>query len=139
MANALFANFKNLMLGGGTHTLPNLSSATIEVSLIDAADVTVNVATHQDEADITAGIVANVALGSKTIGTVAAGVFDAADSTFTSVTGDQSENLVIHKGAGTASSDPLIAFFDTFTSGMPVTPNGGNITVTWNASGIIVL
>ena len=32
-----------------------------------------------------------------------------------------------------------MAFLDTSVTGLPVTPNGGNITVTWNASGIFQL
>ena len=30
-------------------------------------------------------------------------------------------------------------YLDTSVTGLPVTPNGGNITVTWNASGISTL
>lgn len=129
MANGYFDNFRNLVIGGGTHTLPDLVSDTIEVHLIDAADVTVSKSTHQDEDDIAAGIVATAALASKTAGSVGVGVFDSADPTFTAVTGDVCEQLVLAKGGGTSSTDPLVAHYDTFTSGMPVTPNGGDIVV----------
>jgi hypothetical protein len=40
---------------------------------------------------------------------------------------------------GTAATSPLVAYIDTGVTGLPVTPNGGNITVTWNASGIFQL
>lgn len=136
MANGYFANFTNLIWGGGTHSLPDFTSDTIEVSLVDAADITLNLATMQDETDIAAGIVDTEALASKTVGSVAAGTFDAADTTFTAVDDDQCENLIIHKGAGTAGTDPLIASIDTAT-GLPVTPNTGDIVVEWNASGIL--
>jgi hypothetical protein len=33
----------------------------------------------------------------------------------------------------------LFAFFDTGVTGFPVTPNGGNINITWHASGIVQL
>jgi hypothetical protein len=46
---------------------------------------------------------------------------------------------VIYKDTGTASTSPLIGYFDVVASGLPVTPNGGNITVTFNASGIFAL
>ena len=65
---------------------------------------------------------------------VALGVFDAADVAFTTVTGDPSEVLVIYKDTGSAATSPLIAYIDTAT-GLPVTPNGGNINVTVHASG----
>jgi hypothetical protein len=58
-------------------------------------------------------------------------VADAADITFTTVTGDQSEALVIYKDTGVEATSQLIAYIDTAT-GLPVTPGGGNITVTWD-------
>lgn len=64
--------------------------------------------------------------------TVTNGVFDAADATFTSVaiSGTKTvQALVIYKSTGTASTSPLVAYIDGFTA---VTPNGGNITVTWD-------
>jgi hypothetical protein len=32
-----------------------------------------------------------------------------------------------------------VAFLDTNVTNLPVTPNGGNISVAWNASGILAL
>jgi hypothetical protein len=46
--------------------------------------------------------------------------------------------IVIYKDTGVASTSPLVAFIDTGT-GIPVTPNGGDISVAWNASGIFSL
>ena len=46
------------------------------------------------------------------------------------------DKVLYEDNAGAASTDPLLLYFDTFSSGMPVTPNGGNIVVVWNASGI---
>jgi hypothetical protein len=39
----------------------------------------------------------------------------------------------------TESTSALICFLDTGVTGLPVTPNGGDITITWNASGIFAL
>jgi hypothetical protein len=50
---------------------------------------------------------------------------------FSAVTGDQSEALVIYKDTGSAATSPLIAYIDTAT-GLPVTPNGADVTVTWD-------
>jgi hypothetical protein len=33
----------------------------------------------------------------------------------------------------------LVAYIDSSVTGLPVTPNGGNIGITWNASGIFAL
>ena len=60
------------------------------------------------------------------------GVFDANDITFTSVTGDEFESLVIYKHTGTEGTSQLIAYIDTGT-GFPLTPDGGNIDLTWDA------
>ena len=47
--------------------------------------------------------------------------------------------MLYRKNAGANTTWPLIAYIDTGVTGLPVTPNGGNITVTWNASGIFKL
>jgi hypothetical protein len=68
------------------------------------------------------------------------GVFDGANVTFSAVTGDPCEALVIYrKTAGANTEWRLVAYLDTGVTGLPVTPNGGDITVTWNASGIFAL
>lgn len=68
------------------------------------------------------------------------GVFDGADVTFTAVSGAQCEALVLFvKNAGANTTWRVVAYLDTNVTGLPVTPNGGDITVTWNASGIIGL
>jgi len=55
------------------------------------------------------------------------------------VTGNTVEALVIYVDTGSAATSPLVAYIDTSVTGLPVTPNGGDITVTWNASGIFAL
>jgi hypothetical protein len=136
MANALYDSGKERLLGHSTESI-NLVSDTIKVILIDSADYTASLSTHTHLDDVAAAArVATATLASKT---TTGGVFDAGDVTFTSVTGDQSEALVIYKDTGVETTSPLIAYIDTVTSGLPVTPSGGNIVVTWNASGIFTL
>lgn len=128
MANVLYTSYKASLLT----TPPNLSSDTIKVVLIDLADYTFSAA-HDFFDDVPgAAVVATATLGTKT---TTGGVFDSADPTFTAVTGDVSEALIIYKDTGSAATSPLIAFIDTGVTGLPVTPNGGNIGVTVNASG----
>jgi|SRR5215204_2666587 len=72
--------------------------------------------------------------------TVATGTFDGSDLTYTAVTGDQVTQLVIYRAnSGANTTWPLVLKLDTGVTGLPVTPNGGNITITWNASGIFTL
>ena len=59
------------------------------------------------------------------------GAADAADCTFTSVTGASIEAIIIYADTGVEATSPLIAFIDTAT-GLPITPNGGDIIVTWD-------
>lgn len=63
--------------------------------------------------------------------TVTLGVADASGTTFSAVSGSASGALVIFKDSGADSSSPLVAYIDTAT-GLPVTPNGGDINVSWN-------
>jgi len=127
MANTLYPKAKQSFLTGEI----NLTSDTIKIQLIDSADYTYSAA-HDNFDDVAAGsrVGTAVALASKT---VTDGVFDAADVTFSSVTGDVSEALIIYKDTGTESTSKLIAFIDSASSGLPVTPNGGNITVTFDS------
>lgn len=74
------------------------------------------------------GRIATATLGSKT---KTNGVADAGDVTFSAVSGDVSEALIIWKDTGVESTSPLIAFIQSAT-GLPVTPNGGDISITWD-------
>ena len=127
MANALYDKGRQAFLEGAI----NWSSDTIKIVLLDAADYTVNLATHDNLDDIPAA--ARVATSSALTGkTTTDGVADADDVVLSSVTGDQSEAFAIYKDTGVESTSKLIAYFDTAT-GIPVTPNGGNITVQWDS------
>jgi hypothetical protein len=134
MANAFYNSFKKALLDAESH---DLDADSIRVVLADAADYTFSAA-HDFLDDVAAG--ARVAVsGGLTSPTTTAGTFDTADFTFSAVTGDQSEDLILYNhdgaGAGADSARQLIAFYDTGMTGMPVTPNGGDINVTVNASG----
>lgn len=132
MANALYAKGREGFLDGSIDWDTN----TIKVVLVDAADYTVNLSTHDNLDDVPSGArVATATLASKT---ATNGTADAADVTFSAVTGDPSEALVIYKDTGVESTSRLIAYIDTAT-GLPVTPNGGDISIQWSASGIFTL
>lgn len=113
-----------------------LDSSTLKAVLIDSADYTYSAA-HDFLDDVAGAAIVGTAqtIGSKTFGTVAAGVFDGADISLPSVTGDVSEAILIYMDSGSAATSYLILYIDSAT-GLPVTPNGGNIAVAWSASGI---
>jgi hypothetical protein len=63
--------------------------------------------------------------------TITGGTANAANVTFSSVTGAQCSYIGMYKDTGTSSTSPLILLLDTATN-LPVTPNGGDITVQWD-------
>ena len=133
MANALYAKGKENILAGNI----DFDADDIKAVLVDSADYTLNISTDNALDDIPAGgrVATSAALGSKT---VTDGVFDSANFTYSAVSGDQSEYIVLYKDSGVESTSYLIAIYDT-ASGLPVTPNGGDINVTVNASGWFAL
>lgn len=133
MANSMYTQGKANILAGNL----DWDADTIKTTLCDAADYVKNLSTDDFYNDVTgAGRVAtSSAMGSKT---TTNGVADAADITFSAVSGDVSEELVVWKDTTVETTSPLICNFDTAT-GLPVTPNGGDITVTWSGSGIFSL
>lgn len=141
MANALYPLYKQKILNPGTlgttsGTAVDLADDTIKVALVDTGTYTYS-GSHEFYTSISTAVIGTPAtLASKT---TTNGVFDAADVTFTAVSGASVEALVIYKDTGTAGTSSLIAYIDTVSSGLPVTPNGGDITITWNASGIFTL
>lgn len=133
MANALYPKFKEALL----NKIHDMNSDTIKACLVDSGAYTYNVA-HDELADVAAGVVATSgALGSPTI---TDGVFDTADFSWTAVSGAQCEAIVLYNDTtASAPTDGLILFMDTGITGMPITPNGGNINVTVNGSGWFAL
>jgi len=127
MSNALYDKGREGFLDGSI----DWDTDNIKLVLIDVADYTVNLATHDNLDDIPAA--ARVATsGNLASKTVAAGVADAADLTLSAVTGDPSEALAIYKDTGTESTSRLIAYIDTATN-LPITPNGGDINVVFDS------
>lgn len=135
MANALYPLWKEQLLQFTTNN--NLSAGTVKVALIDTANYTYSAANQFYSSVAGAAVIGTPqTIGSKTFTN---GVFDGADVTFTTVTGASVEALIIYIDTGTAGTSPLVAYIDTSVTGLPVTPNGGNISITWNASGIFAL
>lgn len=134
MSNLIYPAFKEALLKG---TTPDLSSGGTDVRaiLIDLADYSYSAA-HNALDDVPAGARVDVtaALANKTVST--AGVFDADDIAFVAAAGDVAEAIILYYHTGTESTSLLICFLDTGVTGLPVTPNGGDISIVFSASGI---
>ena len=105
---------------------------TFRCILGDAADYAVDIVNHDFLNDVpgAARVAGPVTLG--TLATLTDGVIDAADITFTAATGDPSEFLVLYKFVTVDADSNLLIYIDTAT-GLPVTPNGGDIQVQWDS------
>jgi hypothetical protein len=132
MANAIYPKWKEAIVQA---TANSSLGGTVKIALVDTGTYTYSSA-HEFLTSLTGRVGTDQTLGTKTF---VNGTFDAADATFSSVTGATVEALVIYIDTGTAGTSRLVAFLDTGYTGLPVTPNGGNITVTFDAAGIFTL
>jgi hypothetical protein len=123
MANAIYPKFKeNLMKGN----IGDLTAATIKCSLL--AGYTYS-ASHELYSSISSYIVSNGTVTVTGTPTVTNGILKVTSAAFTSVTGSQVTAYVLWIDGAT---DYLIYYCDTGQTGIPVTPNGGNITITFD-------
>ena len=132
MANAMFDPGREGFLAGEI----DWDTAVIKASLLRGYTFS---AAHKFVSEVTGAggvLVATATLASKT---VVAGVADAADTTFSAVAAGAAIPAVLLYQASAvtggadvaATAQRLIAFIDTAT-GLPVTPNGGDITFAWD-------
>jgi len=135
MANAVYPLWAQEIMKGTSNNLLNSAEGATGVfaALVDTGTYTYSAA-HQFYSSLSGVVGTDQEILTKTQVT---GIFDGDNLTYTAVTGNTVEALVLYrKNAGANTTWPLIAYIDTGVTGLPVTPNGGDITVTWNASGI---
>lgn len=140
MANALYPKWKEAILQGTANSdLDGSTDTGVWVALYDVGAGGAYDSADEFYSSISAGVVGTpVEIGATKSYTN--GVFDGANVTFSAVSGAQCEALIIYrKTAGANTEWRLVAYLDTNVTGLPVTPNSGDITVTWNASGIFAL
>ena len=130
MANSVYPKFLEALWAQPANS--NASTGTVKAALVDTGVYTYSAA-HEFYSSVSGVVGATVEIAAKTFTN---GYFDGSDVTFTAVSGSPAEALIVFIDTGTASTSRLIAYIDTAT-GLPVTPNGSDITVSWNASGIV--
>lgn len=126
MANALYDNCRKMFLNAQI----NWMSDTVKVILVDTAAYAPQLSAHAMLSDISssARVTQPVTLTAKSTD---GGAADAADVTFQSVSGNTVGAIVGYIDKGSESTSPLVFYIDTAT-GLPITPNGGDIIVTWD-------
>lgn len=125
MTSAVYPNAKELFLGADL----SLTTMTIKAALIDTGVYTYS-ATHAYWSAASAALIGS-AVTLATGKTITSGVFDADDVTISTVTGNSAEAIILYQDTGSSSTSPLICFIDSGT-GLPVTPNGGDISLVWD-------
>lgn len=128
MANTVYAKCKEGLAGKQM----DWANDTIKASLVRG--YTPNFSTHQFLSDVTgAGGTLVATTGALTSKTLTGGVLDAADpAVITGVAAGAAINhIVLYSDTGTPSTSRLWCADDTGT-GLPLTPDGNNIQITWD-------
>jgi len=133
MANAIYPLYKQALLDASANV--DINDGTVKVALVDTGVYTYS-ASHEFLTSLS-GVVGTAQTINNT--TVTNGLFDGDNVTYTAVSGNTVEALVIYIDTGSSATSRLVAYIDTSVTGLPVTPNGGDITISWNASGIFQL
>lgn len=133
MANAIYPKYKEHALAVTLGSTAKIVSPVVAAILVDAADYTYS-ASHEFLSDVPSGarVSTTADLSNRTY---TSGVLDADDTTFSAVSGDQSENIIIVVKPASGANDSntrLVAFLDTGITGSPVTPNGGDINLAFD-------
>lgn len=130
MASFLFTPFKNSYLVGGANLI-DFDTDNIKASLVRTSTWTESQANDDFYDDITTPVAESANLSM----TVSGNNVDAADFAFTSVpSGAEIDRMVLWKDTGVDGTSRVAAKWD-----ISVTPNGNNINVTVNASGLFDL
>ena len=132
MANAIYPKWKEAIVQASANSS---LGGTVKVALVDTGTYTYSSA-HEFYSSVSGVVGSPATLGTKTFTN---GVFDAADVTYTGVSGSSAEALIIYIDTGSSATSRLVYYSDTGWTNLPVTPNGGDITLQFHASGIFAL
>ena len=138
MANALYPKWKEALLGAAANSaLTGSGTNGLFVALVDTGVYTYNV-THQFYSSL-AGIAGTDQ--EVTAVTMVNGTVDGNNTSHAAVAaGPTLSALVLYrKNSGANTTWQLVAYLDTGVTGLPITPNGSNIDIAWNAAGIFTL
>jgi hypothetical protein len=140
MANAIYPKFKEALLTNASANISMDQNTTTDGPYVALVNTTIYTYSSTDRFLSNAS---TALLGTDqrlSTPTVASGTFDADDVTYTAVSGGTASALLIYRKNNQANTAwRAVAYIDTSVTGLPVVTNGGNITITWNASGIFTL
>lgn len=138
MATVIHTDWLNGMLGNPTHSVIDFDTDDIDASLLDATDSGTITAATVDYAEVNAADV--VSTGNVSVSSISGGIVTLTGAvTFTNVTGDAADYLTVWKNSGDPATSPLAITWDSASTGLPVTPNGGDINVSWTTNQLVTL
>lgn len=135
MPDGVYDDARNNILGNGTHGQTDWDTDNLRVGLRDEGVTALNLTTQIDLADVSAAHVDLTANLTGTVGVAGVGAYDHTDETIVTVSGATVESLDYYEETGIAATSPLLLNIDTWT-GLPLTPNGGDVTLAPAAGGV---
>lgn len=137
MANAFYPKWKQSLLteADANASLDQTGANAVHAALVVTSGGYVYNAAHQFYTSLTNVVGTDAEITSPT---VANGVYDGNDCVFNSVPAGPAIGAVVlyRKNSGANSTWRLIAYMDTGALGLPITPIGANILITWSGLGI---
>jgi hypothetical protein len=133
VANVLYDQGRNFFLNGSVNWLTTpIRTGLVSISNQPTAYV-FNASLDNFYASVPTGARIGMSIASIGTKTATSGIADGADVVFSAVSGPTIGAVLVFGSTATANASdwPLIAYIDTAT-GMPVGPNGGDITVQWD-------
>jgi len=134
----IYDKYKEALLGAEDNVSLTSNTTPVKVSLINS-DVEIFNSTDQFYDDITVanGVIATATLANTS---VTNGVLDGDNLVFETVEDEiECEALLFWIDTGNTATSRLVAWMDTNIDGLPITPDGSNVDVTWSTSGIFKL
>lgn len=133
MPSTIYPKYKEAVLSAASNT--SMVSEDVRVALVDTDTYTFSNA-DQYYSDLSGVVADSEILASKS---VTNGVFDADSAVVISASGSEAEALVVYIDTGNANTSRVVTYIDSGVTGIPVSPNGGNINIDWATEGIFTL
>lgn len=124
--NRIYPKYKNALMLAKANT--TLLDNTVRVALVDNAIYAYD-SSHEFKESLVGAIVSeSEPVLNKTI---TGSTFSGDQTVFPNVVGDTVEAAVVFIEGDSAGSSRLVAYYDS-SSGLPLTPNGGDLSINWN-------
>lgn len=123
MANAIYPKWKEALMQASANSS---LGGTVKLALLDSTYT--YSAAHEFYSSVSGVVGTPVTLASKTF---TDGVFDAADVVFTALSGSQVQKMLLFIDTAVAGTSRLVVYLDTGYTGLPFTPNGADLPITF--------